>query len=518
MALALRLLLAFLVIGSCIAADNIDLWPMPQSVSHGTQKLYIKKDITMSMVGSTYSDEKSILKDAFQRMVDLITLNHVVDGINPSSSVLTCVNIVVHTPEDELSFGADESYNLTVPTTGDPLYAQIEAQTVFGALQALQTFGQLCYFDFTSRLIELNSAPWIITDRPRFPYRGLLIDTARHYLPVKIIKGVIDAMAYSKLNVLHWHIVDEQSFPIEIPSYPKLWNGSYSYSERYTMSDAIDIVRYAEKRGVNVLAEIDVPGHARSWGVGYPSLWPSESCREPLDVSKNFTFEVIDGILSGDFSKIFKFKFVHLGGDEVNTNAYRDFVLRSQKIAISHGYDIINWYPLFDNFARFQEETFNSFGDKLDPKTVVHNWYLLTFYLIYDMGKLTVSNFAHKLIGLEDVAPKVVAAGHRCIVSNQDKWYLDHLDASWEGFYMNEPLKGINDTKQQQLVIGGEVCMWGEEIDASDIQQTIWPRAAAAAEAEFTSNLVIYGSMKFVCHSQILICHAKECMVALPSV
>jgi hexosaminidase len=103
MAPALRLLLAFLAIGSCIAADNIDLWPMPKTVSHGTQKLYIKKDITMSMVGSTYSDEKSILKDAFQRMVDLITLNHAIDGINPSSLVLTCVNIVVHTPEDEVT-------------------------------------------------------------------------------------------------------------------------------------------------------------------------------------------------------------------------------------------------------------------------------------------------------------------------------------------------------------------------------------------------------------------------------
>ncbi|GJM92330.1 hypothetical protein PR202_ga08793 [Eleusine coracana subsp. coracana] len=322
MALALRILFAFMAIGSCIAADNIDLWPMPMLVSHGTQKLYVKKDIAMSMVGSVYSDEKAILKDAFQRMVNLITMNHVIDGINRTSLVLTCVNIVVHSPEDELNFGVDESYNLTVPTTGDPLYAQIEAQTVFGALHALQTFGQLCYFDFTSRLIELNSAPWIITDAPRFPYRGLLIDTARHYLPVRIIKGVIDAMTYSKLNVLHWHIVDEQSFPIEIPSYPKLWNGSYSYSERYTMSDAIDIVRYGEKRGVNVLAEIDVPGHARSWGVGYPSLWPSDSCREPLDISNNFTFEVIDGILSGDFSKVFKFKFVHLGGDEVNTSCW----------------------------------------------------------------------------------------------------------------------------------------------------------------------------------------------------
>jgi hexosaminidase len=75
----------------------------------------------------------------------------------------------------------------------------------------------------------------------------------------------------------------------------------------------------------------------------------------------------------------------------------------------------------------------------------------------------------------------VVAAGLRCIVSNQDKWYLDHLDATWEGFYMNEPLTNIYNPEQQKLVLGGEVCAWGEHIDASDIQQTIWPRAAAAA-------------------------------------
>lgn len=231
------------------------------------------------------------------------------------------------------------------------------------------------------------------------------------------------------------------------------------------------IHRYAEKRGVNVLAEIDVPGHALSWGVGYPSLWPSTTCKEPLDVSNDFTFQVINGILS-DFSKVFKFKFVHLGGDEVNTScwsttphikswllqhgmnesdAYRYFVLRAQKIAISHGYDIINW-----------EETFNNFGDKLDRKTVVHNW----------LGS--------------GVAEKVVAAGLRCIVSNQDKWYLDHLDATWEGFYTNEPLTNIYNPEQQKLVLGGEVCMWGEHIDASDIQQTIWPRAAAAAERLWT--------------------------------
>lgn len=85
------------------------------------------------------------------------------------------------------------------------------------------------------------------------------------------------------------------------------------------------------------------------------------------------------------------------------------------------------------------------------------------------------------------VAEKVVAAGLRCIVSNQDKWYLHYLDATWQQFYMNEPLTNITNPNQQKLVLGGEVCMWGEFIDGSDIEQTIWPRAAAAAGTCFMS-------------------------------
>ncbi|KQJ99672.1 beta-hexosaminidase 3 [Brachypodium distachyon] len=473
MAMAMRLILLLPVIGCATAAGGgrVDLWPMPASVSSGDKALYVAKDLKMSAVGSKYADGKTILVEAFQRIVSVIQMDHAIVGSYDRLPVLTGVNVVVHSPDDELKFGVDESYNLSIPATGSPMYAQIEAQTVFGALHALETISQLCYFDFVLSITRLDSAPWTIMDMPRFPYRGLLIDTARHYLPVPVIKSVIDSMTYSKLNVLHWHIVDEQSFPIEIHSYPELSNGAYSYSEKYTISDALDIVQYAEKRGVNVLAEIDIPGHARSWGVGYPSLWPSASCQQPLDVSNDFTFKVIDGILS-DFSKVFKFKFVHLGGDEVDTScwattphikswlvqhgmnesdAYRYFVVRAQKIAISHGYDIINW-----------EETFNNFGDKLDRKTVVHNW----------LGR--------------GVAEKAVSAGLRCIVSNADKWYLDHLDATWEGFYMNEPLANIYNPEQQKLILGGEVCMWGERIDASDIQQTIWPRAAAAAERLWT--------------------------------
>ncbi|PNX97377.1 beta-hexosaminidase 1-like protein, partial [Trifolium pratense] len=204
-----------------------------------------------------------------------------------------------------LKLGVDESYTLKISTANESSVAgdaTIEANTVFGALRGLE-------------------------------------------------------------NVLHWHIIDEQSFPLEIPTYPNLWKGSYTKWERYTVEDAYEIVNNCGRNiivlevlptalqpqvqprrphfptfdrnvkfvlfiflisckiGINVMAEIDVPGHAESWGAGYPDLWPSPSCREPLDVSKNYTFDVISGILS-DMRKIFPFELFHLGGDEVNTGQY----------------------------------------------------------------------------------------------------------------------------------------------------------------------------------------------------
>lgn len=468
--------LLFQVLVGYAASDikRLNLWPMPASVSYGAQNLYLGKDIGLKTVGSKYADASGILKDGFTRLLDVVKATHIIEfnfSRVDSSVVLQGIHVVIFSASDELQYGVDESYKLSIPAHGKPLYAHIEAATVYGALHGLQTFSQVCFFNFATRVFEVRQAPWNISDQPRFSYRGLLLDTSRHYQPVPIIKKVIDSMAYAKLNVLHWHIVDSQSFPLEIPSYPKLWNGAYTIPERYTLADAADIVSYAQRRGISVLAEIDVPGHALSWGTGYPSLWPSVDCKEPLDVSNEFTFKLIDGILS-DFSKVFKFKFVHLGGDEVDTScwgmtphvrnwlkqhglneseAYQYFVLRAQNIALSHGYEIINW-----------EETFNNFGSKLSRKTVVHNW----------LGG--------------GVAERVVAAGLRCIVSNQDKWYLDHLDATWQGFYTNEPLTNITRPNEQKLVIGGEVCMWGEHIDGSDIEQTIWPRAAAAAERLWT--------------------------------
>ncbi|KAL0402584.1 UNVERIFIED_CONTAM: Beta-hexosaminidase 3 [Sesamum latifolium] len=450
-----RIVLCFFVYLLVISADgadikNLNIWPMPKSVSYGNRTLYLSNDFELNTKGSKFVDASGILKDAFLRSIDVVRATHVIEANTSkidASLVLKGIHIVVFSPSDELQHGIDESYQLHIPAQGNPLYAHLEVDNTKHKLFMELYMG--CRHLANSAILTLNQedyGPSGSMDHCRSA------KIPRHYQPLPVIKKVIDSMTYAKLNVLHWHIVDSQSFPLEIPSYPKLWNGAYSMSERYTIADAVDIVSYAKKRGINVLAEIDVPGHAQSWGVGYPYLWPSADCKEPLDVSNEFTFKLIDGILS-DFSKIFKYKFIHLGGDEVNTScwqstphvrrwlrrhgmngseAYQYFVLRAQKIALSHGYEIINW-----------------------------------------LGG--------------GVAQQVVKAGLRCIVSNQDKWYLDHLDALSQDFYTNEPLTNITDPRQQALVLGGEVCAWAEHIDASDIEQTIWPRAAAAAERLWTS-------------------------------
>ncbi|GAA0152650.1 glycosidase [Lithospermum erythrorhizon] len=441
------------------------IWPLPWNCTWGNQTLSVDPSLSLLVNGNSL-----IVQQAFQRYKRII-FKH---GSNlPPTGLhyhINSLHIFLKSDDEELQLGTDESYSLLVTKT-DPHSIvggiTIQANSVYGALRALETISQLCIFNYEAKTVEIYKAPWFIQDKPRFSYRGLMLDTSRHYYPLSVIKQIIDSMAYAKLNVLHWHIIDEESFPLEVPTYPNLWKGAYSKWERYTVEDAYEIVSFAKMRGINVMAEVDVPGHAESWGVGYPDLWPSLSCREPLDVSKNFTFDVILGILR-DMRKIFPFELFHLGGDEVNTGcwsstphvkqwlqehnmtakeAYQYFVVKAQELALSLNWTPVNW-----------EETFNSFPEKLNPQTVVHNW----------LGG--------------GVCPKAVSKGFRCIFSNQGFWYLDHLDVPWDDVYYADPLEGIRDVFEQKLVLGGEVCMWGETADPSNVQQTIWPRAAAAAE------------------------------------
>jgi hexosaminidase len=235
-------------------------------------------------------------------------------------------------------------------------------------MRALETFSQLVAFDFDAGIYSIRQTPISVQDAPRFPHRGLMIDTSRHYQPLPALRALIDSLPYAKLNVLHWHVSDTQSFPLEVRSHPRLWTAAFTPAERYTQADVAAVVEYARARGVRVMVEFDMPGHAQSWCVGYPEVCPSSTCTTPLNVARNATFDFVATLLAemtggrrsqpNAPSGLFPDTFLHLGGDEVNTTcwgkspeiaawmaahnltedgAYAYFVGRASDIAIAQG-------------------------------------------------------------------------------------------------------------------------------------------------------------------------------------
>lgn len=471
--MALRNILVLGLLASASAALPT-LWPQPLSAKSGQGRAIVIPGRGFfngsSAVHSWHN--RTLLEQAFWRYYRT-TFPHEITP-TPGQSVTQLDVIVEDLDEAHPQLDTDESYTLTVPQSGN---AQIKAKTVYGALRGLETFSQLVTFSFEEGMYVVEGAPWTISDKPRFPHRGLMIDSARHFEPLASIRAIIDSLPYAKLNVLHWHMVDSQSFPFESKTSPKLWDGAYSEFERYTQRDIESIVEYARLRGVRVIVEFDMPGHAASWCKGYPEICPSTSCLQPLNVASNATFNLIDGLIGEITSGLFKDNFVHLGGDEVDTScwtktpAVADW-LKAQNMSADDGYAYfvkkvagmvidkkhrpVQWSEVFDHFK-----------GNLPKETIVHVW--------KDVTNVT----------------EVVALGYdvlRNVGYDNISWYLDNLNVKWDAVYQNEPCNGIPTDELCAKVLGGHGEMWGETVDGSDIEQTVWPRLAAIAEKLWTSR------------------------------
>lgn len=451
-----------------------ELWPVPSDYSNGAKTLSVMKSASFFSGPSG----TAILKEAFQRYMDL-AFSHNTAKVSTADALTGLKVSVESTDESHPQLGVNESYSLSVPEDGGS--ATLHAKTVWGALRGLETFSQLLVFDFESATYTLPSAPWSIEDAPRFPHRGLMIDTSRHFQTLESIRAVVDALPYAKLNVLHWHMSDSQSFPMQSKTRPNLWKGAWSSQERYLQADIADIVEYARKRGVRVMVEFDVPGHAGSWCKGYPEVCPSASCTQPLNVATNTTFELIEDLLGEMTGKrssepgnpspgLFKDNFIHLGGDEVNTDCwtktpsvadwlkkqgmsaddgYAYFVKRVAEIAIAQGHHPVQWSEVYDHFKT-----------KLAKETIVHIWK-----------------------GVTNVT-EVVADGYKVLLNvgyNSKSWYFNNLNIKWDAVYSNEPCDGVPDDLCP-MILGGHGEMWGENVDMSDIEQTVWPRLSSIAE------------------------------------
>jgi hexosaminidase len=216
--------------------------------------------------------------------------------------------------------GDDEAYSLTLAPGAASVLA---AGTLWGALRGLETLTQLAACDgapdaAAARLL-IPAASLAVQDAPRFSHRGLMLDTGRAFLPLGVLMATLDAMAYSKLNVLHWHISDDESMPFASAALPDLVKGAFqapSLSHTYSRADLQAVVAAASARGIRVVPELDVPGHTLSWFKGYPAL--ASPCAAggaftvPMDPTLNSTYELLDSLFA-EVSEIFPDALFHIG-------------------------------------------------------------------------------------------------------------------------------------------------------------------------------------------------------------
>lgn len=442
-----------------------------------------------------------------------------------TTSSLNSVNVKVADTHASLTHGVDESYTLDISAGSTAV--EISAKTVYGALHAFTTLQQIVISDGKKLLVE---APVSIDDKPLYPVRGIMIDSGRNYLSLPKIKEQISGMALSKLNVLHWHIIDAQSWALEIPSYPEMTDDAYSESEVYTPADIKELVEFAAARGVRIIPEIDMPGHASSgWKQIDTSIlscidswwsndnWPLHTAVEPnpgqLDPLANRTYE-ITGKVYKDVAAMFPDSWFHIGGDELHINCY-NFSTNVQKFwaqGKTMGDLVQHWVDTaIPNFKKQANKTLVMWEDVaispdarasgVVPKDIVLQ--------AWNNGLTNIQNLTRD--------------GYRVIVSSSDFLYLDcgyggwvgndqrynvqeNPNASvisfnyggnggswcapyktWQRIYDYDFTTGLDDT-QKSLVQGAIAPLWAEQVDDTVISGKMWPRAAALAELVWSGN------------------------------
>ena len=235
---------------SAAGASSIPVWPATKLYTSGSSKVVVSS--SFSVTGNDTPD----LVAGVSRFLARAFLHPPPSNRHDSSlDILSSLVLNVSNGNAELQYGVDESYSLTIPSNSTSAIL-LSSPTQFGALNGLETLSQLLEWDPVSRLYSIESTPLVISDSPAFGWRGLLVDTARHWQSLSSICAILDSMTMVKLNTLHWHIVDAQSWPIESPSWPNLWLGAFSPRERYTTDDVKYVIEYARVRGIRVVFEV----------------------------------------------------------------------------------------------------------------------------------------------------------------------------------------------------------------------------------------------------------------------
>jgi hexosaminidase len=311
----------------------------------------------------------------------------------------------------------------------------------------------------------------------------MLLDTARHFLPVDIILDVIDAMAYNKLNILHAHLVDDQSWPLYSETLPLLTKAAYAPRAIYSHADISRIVQYAWERGIRVILEIDMPAHATAFGIAYPELTLScpggETLLNPVPSSTGGQdiYKVINDLFS-EFIPIFGSDVIHIGGDEVQT--YQCWNTSTE---------VLNFMAQQNFTTMLQLRTY--FENKIQQLAKAHNVSAMVWEEVFDMGCALLPDTIVDAWLSFDAAKAAVAAGQPTVVSyglylNQQRpggGLVYAFQDTWELFYASDVTRNQTFTPEEEaLILGSSISQWMIQTDEQNVLQNMWPRASAAAE------------------------------------
>ena len=456
---------------------NYNLMPWPQEINETNSSYKIDKQLTMFISGE--DSKQRVHKASVQFLRRLANRTGVfIDEGFPVKSKDASIEINFDTVSN-LAIESDESYSLDINKNK----INIVSKTDVGALRALQTLLQLVNFNKSGYYFEGVT----IKDSPRFVWRGLMIDAARHFQPIDVIKRNLDAMASVKLNVFHWHLTDDQGFRIESKVFSKLQeiaaDGLY-----YTQEQIKDVVKYASNLGIRVVPEVDVPGHASAILAAYPELGSKDSYEykverfsgvfDPtLNPSKEVTYRFLETLFR-EIVPLFPDEYFHIGGDE-NEGKHWDENIEIQAFKKKHNLQTNHDLQTYFNIKL--EKTLKKLGKKLmgwdeilTPSTpttaVIHSW----------RGK----HEGLKQSTLIEAAKK----GYQTVLSAG--YYIDRV-LSVENHYNIDPIGDAVLTKEERKrVLGAEATMWSELVTPVTIDSRIWPRTAAIAERFWSAKEV----------------------------
>jgi len=485
-----NIFLIILIIGASFVAPaqekeklEFNLMPWPQEFSAKSGYFQISEDFNVLI--KSEANKASRVYSASTRFLRYLTNKTGVfinDGLAqfPSDDMDSASLIISFEKEALVKMGIDESYELKVTANG----IEINATTDIGAMHGLSTLLQLIIVkDGVYVIPEV-----IIKDAPRFVWRGLMMDVSRHFMPVEVVKRNLDAMAFVKLNVFHWHLSDDQGFRVESKSLPKLHEMA-SDGQFYTQNQIIDIVQYADERGIRVVPEFDVPGHATAFLTAYPefaskkegdySLERYAGIFDPtLDPTNENTYIFLDTLFK-EMTPLFPDQYFHIGGDENEGKQWTENIaiqkfMKKNKLKDNHALQTYFNIKLEKILAKY-DKTLMGWEEIMTenmPKTaLIHSWKGVNEGM--EPGQSLVA---------------AVKNGYQTILSNG--YYIDLL-LSVEEHYLVDPMPNTPLSEEEaRRILGGEATMWSELVTPVTMDSRIWPRTAAIAERFWSAKSV----------------------------